>query len=593
MQSMMQWMEHFKNWDTVRPICVHAEDETLAAVLYVHSMFSDKKLHVCHVSSKTEIELVKAHKQRFNTITCEVAPHHLFLTKDQFNETPNLGEVKPPLHDDSDCKALWDNMEFIDCFATDHAPHARGEKECSKCPGFPGLETALVLLLDAVNRGMLTIDDIILRYHTNPRKIFNLPEQPNTFIEVDMDCEHTISSKPRFSKCDWTPFGGTKVKGSIKRVVLRGKTVYIGDVPTITTKERGRFVSTSVQHQTQSSQPSLSFVAVPNVTLPSEILRTTTINHSSFLSVDGLTKDSLRTIFRLADEFAGGTSNGNNPNRQSLSGKTIGLCFFEPSTRTRCSFEVAAKKLGANVVALSPSESSLQKGETLEDTIRCLSAMCDGLVVRHNQPDSMPRVMKSLGTKKSIAKVINAGDGSNEHPTQTLIDLYTIRQEIGTLGGLTVVMVGDLKNGRTVHSLAKALSLRSNVILHYVSPKGLSMPPSICEYVAKRGVEQHHHSVLSPDIVAVADVLYMTRLQKERLTMKESQELGGEYTDEFCITPAVLSVAKPTMRVLHPLPRGPEISVDIDSDARAAYHRQMDNSVPVRMALLHIMFSNQ
>ena len=152
-----------------------------------------------------------------------------------------------------------------------------------------------------------------------------------------------------------------------------------------------------------------------------------------------------------------------------------------------------------------------------------------------------------------------------------------------------MVLVGDLLNGRTVHSLAKALALRSNVIIHYVSPSALSIPSEIWDYVKERGVEQHIHTTngLTDELVAKADIIYMTRLQKERFTMTTV----GDYTTQYCITPQTLAKAKPTLRVLHPLPRGPEISVDVDSDPRAAYFRQMDNGLAVRMALLKLMLA--
>lgn len=190
------WLEHFRNWDSDRPICVHAEGDALAAVLYIQSITS-KKLHVCHVSTRSDIELIKIAKARVggNLITCEAAPHHLFGVGAQ---TDTFRSVKPPLGNNDDMKALWENMGIIDCFATDHAPHTSEEKCCHRCPGFPGLETALPLLLTAVHDGRLTLDDIVLRYHTNPKRIFGLPDQPDTYVDIDPDFEWVIPERPRF-----------------------------------------------------------------------------------------------------------------------------------------------------------------------------------------------------------------------------------------------------------------------------------------------------------------------------------------------------------------------------------------------------------
>jgi aspartate carbamoyltransferase len=253
------------------------------------------------------------------------------------------------------------------------------------------------------------------------------------------------------------------------------------------------------------------------------------------------------------------------------------------------SFEAAMKNLGGDVIYVSASESSVQKGETLEDSVRCLSGVADAIAIRHPSVGAADQATRALARHQSTL-IINAGDGTNEHPTQTLIDLYTIRQEIGTLGGICVVFVGDLLNSRTVHSLAKALALRNNVIIHYVSPAELNIPIDIWQAIRALGVEQHTHTRISDDLIAAADVLYMTRLQKERLP---EDQRGADFAADYCITPQTLSKAKPTMRILHALPRGPEISIELDTDSRAAYFRQMSNGLHVRMALLSLMLRPQ
>lgn len=570
------WIQHMQEWDSDRPICVHAEGQTLAAVLYAQSV-TNKRVHVCHVSTAADIELIKMAKAAGRTVTCEVAPHHLFLSGKQ----PNHFSVKPPLATEEDSDALWSNLSIIDCFATDHAPHLRNEKHEGCCPGFAGLETALPLLLTAVNDGRITIEDIVLRYHTNPKHIFGLPDQPDTYVEVDPNFEHVIAERPHESRCDWTPFAGFRVKGVVKRVVLRGNVVYVADHPDEKSVV-GAVIAKPGSGQLVTRQKKLEVLPVlPNAVVTQPFVTIAKFT-GHFTSVDGLTKDHLRAVFKRADELR------RSPNPTMLKGKRLALFFLEASTRTRVSFEAAMKNLGGDVIYVSAAESSVQKGETLEDSVRCLSGVADAVVIRHPENGASEKAKSALA-RHQTTMIINAGDGTNEHPTQTLVDLYTIRQEIGTLGGICVVIVGDLLNGRTVHSLAKALALRKDVIIHYVSPKHLAIPKSISDYVAERDVEQHFHLALSDEIIAAADVLYMTRLQKERFNFREMRTV--DFSSEFCITPQILAKAKPTMRVLHPLPRGPEISVEIDSDSRAAYFRQMHNGLHVRMALLSLMMN--
>ena len=224
LDEMSLWMEHFARWPHRSPIVAHAEDRTLAAVILMAALY-DRPVHLAHVSLREEILLIRAAKERGLKVTCEVAPHHLFLTD---RDIPALGggrgEVRPRLATAADQQALWDNLDVIDCFATDHAPHTAVEKDGdTPPPGFPGLETALPLLLTAVAEGRLTTDDLIARLHTNPRRIFGLPDQADTWVEVDADAEWEIRAADMRSRCGWTPFEGWRVRGRIQRVVFRGQ----------------------------------------------------------------------------------------------------------------------------------------------------------------------------------------------------------------------------------------------------------------------------------------------------------------------------------------------------------------------------------
>ncbi len=230
LDDMTLWGPHFQKYPKAYPLVVHAESRSMAAAILFAALF-DRPVHIAHVSLKEEILLIKAAKERGIKVTCEVCPHHLFLSKEDIpaisHGHPGRGEVRPRLAAKSDVEALWQNLEAIDCFATDHAPHTLAEKDSNNPPpGFPGLETALPLLLTAVSESRLTIPILIEKIHTNPKKIFHLPDQPETWIEVDEEAAYEIQAAHQLSRCGWTPFEGRKVKGRVQRVVLRGKEAF-------------------------------------------------------------------------------------------------------------------------------------------------------------------------------------------------------------------------------------------------------------------------------------------------------------------------------------------------------------------------------
>jgi dihydroorotase-like cyclic amidohydrolase len=227
LDDMALWMPHFERYPKDFPIVLHSESRTMAAGILFAAIY-DRPVHIAHISLKEEIYLIKAAKEKGIQITCEVCPHHLFLTGDV---AAGMGggrkEVRPRLATQSDVEALWQHMDIIDCFATDHAPHTVAEKDSDNPPpGFPGLETLLPLLLSAVDEGRLTMDDILQKSVINPRRIFHLPEQPETWIDVDEDATYEIHAADQFTRCGWTPFEGWKVKGRVKKVVLRGRTAF-------------------------------------------------------------------------------------------------------------------------------------------------------------------------------------------------------------------------------------------------------------------------------------------------------------------------------------------------------------------------------
>ncbi len=230
LDDMTLWMPHFQNFPKEYPVVLHSESRTMAAGILFAAIY-DRPVHIAHISLKEEVLLIKAAKERGIKVTCEVCPHHLFLSKEDIpaisHGHPGRGEVRPRLATKEDVEALWANMDVIDCFATDHAPHTLAEKDSeTPPPGFPGLETLLPLLLTGVSEKRLTIDDIIQRSVLNPRRIFNLPEQPETWVEVDENAVYEIKAENQFTRCGWTPFEGRQVKGKVRKVVLRGKVAF-------------------------------------------------------------------------------------------------------------------------------------------------------------------------------------------------------------------------------------------------------------------------------------------------------------------------------------------------------------------------------
>jgi carbamoyl-phosphate synthase/aspartate carbamoyltransferase/dihydroorotase len=227
LDDMTLWMEHFKQWPSNLPIVAHAEARSMAAVILMAAIY-DRPIHIAHVSLRQEILLIRAAKEKGIKVTCEVTPHHLFLSE---VDIPAIGvgrsEVRPRLATLADQEALWENLEVIDCFATDHAPHTLEEKSGENPPpGFPGLETAVPLLFSAVHNGRLMVDDLVQRLVNRPREIFNIPAQSETWVEVDPDDEWEIKAANTYTRCKWSPFEGRKVRGRVRRVVLRGKDIY-------------------------------------------------------------------------------------------------------------------------------------------------------------------------------------------------------------------------------------------------------------------------------------------------------------------------------------------------------------------------------
>jgi aspartate carbamoyltransferase catalytic subunit len=296
------------------------------------------------------------------------------------------------------------------------------------------------------------------------------------------------------------------------------------------------------------------------------------------LEAQQFSREDLDQLFQITREME------KKPVRTDLAGRVMITLFYEPSTRTRLSFEAAMERLGGSVISTenAASFSSAAKGETLEDTIRVVSGYGDVIVIRHFESGAA-----KLASSVSPIPVINAGDGTGQHPTQSLLDMYTIQKELGNIDGITVAMVGDLANGRTVRSLAYLLGKYSNIHIIFVSPNNVKMGEDIKEYLARHNVSWEESSNLE-DVARKADVVYQTRIQRERFsTVEEYEKTRGI----FIINNAVMSVMKKKAIVLHPLPRVDEIAHEVDSDPRAAYFRQAHNGLYMRMALISTLLT--
>ena len=288
----------------------------------------------------------------------------------------------------------------------------------------------------------------------------------------------------------------------------------------------------------------------------------------------------LESLFKEADEMERLSRSGNSP--QIMKGRVMATLFYEPSTRTRLSFESAMTRLGGSVIGTEAAShfSSAVKGESLPDTIRIVGRYADVIVIRHPQEGS-----SRTAAECSPVPVINAGDGAGQHPTQALLDMYTIRKELGRTDDLSVAMVGDLLYGRTVHSLTYLLAHYNNITLSFLSPEQLRIPSNIRQYLKGKGIPFKETSNLE-DIAGMVDVLYVTRIQKERFASEaEYKKLKGCYV----IDRKILKLMKDKSIIMHPLPRVDEISPEVDSNPRAAYFRQAENGLYIRMALLKMI----
>ena len=599
--------DHFEAWPSYKPIVTDAKTTDLATLLLLASLHN-RKLHVTNVTTAADAKLIALSKSKGLEVTCDVSIYALFFSQGDYPDLSFLPSKK-------DQVALWGHLGSIDIFATGTLPYQLAMAVNGKAESTAGIADALPLLLTAVSQGRLTVEDVTARLHDNPRKIFDLHDQADTSIEVELDRPYV----PQKS-WGWSPATSRSLAGSVARVLFHGSTACLDGqltdtmprgkdmsthMPTVGSPEikpvfspivrprsetahtdrRGSLLAnraTSRARQVDGAQPppqsystahsthdDLGAPLYPVPTVPSTIAKHLT--HSPFkkqhiLSVSQFSRHDLHILFEVAQEMQLGVQR--HGVLDILRDRVLCTLFYEPSTRTSASFDAAMQRLGGRTVAIATDASSTKKGESLTDTIRTLGCYGDAIVLRHPDKSSA-----ETAAKVSPVPVINGGNGAVEHPTQAFLDLFTIREELGTVNGLTVTFVGDLRHGRTVHSLVRLLRHYA-VSVQLVAPKPLGLPQELRQELIARGQLAAEAETLEeqPGLVARSDVLYCTRLQKERFEdPREYERLRGK----LVVDNAVMKAAKARMIVMHPLPRNEEIAEEVDTDERAAYFRQV------------------
>ncbi|KAJ3011442.1 hypothetical protein HKX48_006837 [Thoreauomyces humboldtii] len=602
---------HLKSWPRDSPLVACAKETDLASVLYMANLH-DRSIHITNVRTAADIALIVLSKEKGVEVTCDVCVESLF------QEVAGVT--------DEDVSALWDNIKSVDVLSILGT----------------GIKQAVPFLLGAVAAGKLTVEDLTAKVYENPRRIFGLPAQSDTYVEVEIERK-----------------AGTGKRGFVHRVVIRGETVVLDG--SAFGEPSGKDITGAVRISAPASQLSRKLSIMPgetsaptssftpkspargarghdtpeDLTLHADNLadglskavslssvqdegdlgkvvqravkQTMQLSGSRYiqgnlssqasaamarspfyrkhiLSVNQFTRGDLHMLFGVAQEMRTLVERFGTINL--LQGKVMCSAFWEPSTRTSCSFGAAMQRLGGAVVNMDGQTSSVQKGESLSDTVRTLSCYGDVIVMRHPAPGSARE-----GADFATVPVINAGDGVGEHPTQAFLDAFTIREELGTVNGLTITMVGDLKNGRTVHSLVRLLS-QYDVKINYVSPESLRMPDHIKAEVTRSSTSLHGSPIPQTEttslesVIAATDVLYVTRIQKERF---ENPAEYAAVSNAYVVNNKTLQNAKRNMIIMHPLPRVNEIHPEVDFDQRAAYFRQMRYGLFVRMALLALV----
>ena len=592
---------HFDAWPTHKPILTDARTTDLASILLLASLHN-RRIHVTAVTTKEDIKLIALGKEKGLKVTCDVSIYALYLSQKDYPGCQFLPTEK-------DQAALWEHLETIDVFSIGSLPYQLARFLNQPADVTVGIADALPLLLTSVAEGRLTVDDVKAKLHSNPKEIFELHDQVGTSVEVEIDRPHLVETTGA-----WSPLTGKVLKASIQRVTFQDQVVCLDGV-ILPVPPRGNDMSThgAMPPVTVVSSPAVRPVASPapdarqagnrvsfgrskasdgftplsplargavldDLSLPltmqpalsplQQMLATpSSFKKSHVLSVKQYTRADLHLLFNVAQEMRLGVQREGV--LDVLRGRLLCTLFYEPSTRTSASFDAAMQRLGGRTIAVSTQHSSVQKGETLQDTLRTLACYSDAVVLRH--PDEK---CVDVAKKYSPVPVINGGNGAKEHPTQAFLDLFTIREELGTMQGLTITFVGDLLYGRPVHSLVYLLR-HYQVKVQLVAPKSLQLPAAVRQQLVDTDQLVCESETLTPEILGRTDVLYCTRVQKERFpTLAEFEAVKDSYRVDY----GTLKHAKASMVVMHPLPRNEEVAEEVDFDQRAAYFRQVSFS---------------
>ena len=602
---------HFDAWPTHKPIITDARTTDLASILLLASLHN-RRIHVTAVTTKEDIKLIALGKEKGLKVTCDVSIYALYLSQKDYPGCQFLPTAE-------DQAALWEHLETIDVFSIGSLPYQLAHFLNQPADVTVGIADAVPLLLTSVAEGRLTVDDVKAKLHDNPKEIFELHDQVGTSVEVEVDRPYLVEEGST-----WSPLTGKILKAAIQRVTFQDQVVCL-DGSILPVPPRGSDMSTHgalppaaglsspavrPMHHPMSPIPnerrqgqvgaqsafaplslnrtpgmddlSLPLTMKPTVSPLQEMLSTpSSFKKSHVLSVTQYTRADLHLLFNVAQEMRLGVQREGV--LDILRGRLLCTLFYEPSTRTSSSFDAAMQRLGGRTVAITTSTSSVQKGETLQDTLRTLACYGDAIVLRH--PDEK---CVDVAKKYSPVPVINGGNGAKEHPTQAFLDLFTIREELGTMQGLTITFVGDLLYGRPVHSLVYLLRFYQ-VKVQLVSPKALRLPAAVRQQLVDADQLLCESETLTPEILARTDVLYCTRVQKERFpTLAEYESVKDSYRIDY----TTLKHAKSSMVVMHPLPRNDEVADEVDFDQRAAYFRQVSLSLPPTPYPIRSMLTN-
>ncbi|EPQ29935.1 uncharacterized protein PFL1_02607 [Pseudozyma flocculosa PF-1] len=641
---------HFASWPADTPIVTDARNTDLASLLLLASLHS-RSIHVTNVLSRDDIQLIALSKAKGLKVTCDVTVYALFFTTEMFPQatclpsaddakalwehledidvfsigsTPyqlatELGHTASPMSGveeallllldavnerrltvDDILHRLYTNPREI--FGIQAQPDTQVEVDIDRPSAFAKRDYWSPLearaTVGSVHRVIykgktVLIDGEVLSNTTLGRNVSGLASTAvakqakvaSAARRVSFSNEGRLTSGGAFSGFDSPsspPPLALSMGSSAKSPVLGATDVQ---------QPRGSIMSTLLSEQQQQQQaqqlgqavvPSMSSALTAIAPVPSirSAIYHPTFSRRHILSVSQFSREDLHALFTLAGEMRVAVERQGSVDL--LKGRVLATLFYEESTRTSCSFEAAMLRLGGQVVKVQPEKSSVTKGETIPDTVRTLGCYADAVVMRHPTAGSV-----HLAAKFSPVPVISGGESSIEHPTQALLDVFAIREEMGTVAGLTITMIGDLKHGRTVHSLVQLLCLYG-VTVYYVSPDSLRMPDGVKAQVAQRGIQQYESTQLTDDILSKTDVLYVTRVQRERFADLADYEA---VKDSYVVDNAALSKCKPSTIVLHPLPKNNELADDLEFNPRAAWWRQVKYGLYLRMALLAMVLN--